>query len=125
MAERYQRFLETLRDIFRMPYDPTNMEPHLGKTFVTHRGYRIREDGTLTGNEDTEGAKIIMLAGIDPKRDLEASVMLNGYPSFQEFVLRCGQEPKKGLILAAVLAEEDAKRFERNGIITSPIKDII
>src|SRR3989344_3837867 len=109
-------------------FDPAHIQKYFGKLFITDNRsyYALTGDGKLTGREGIEGAEIALIAGIEDSLYKTAVSYLNKkqYKSKVEldnFIREHGQEIRRGLRLIVSLTPKSLRKFNKYGMITSPI----
>lgn len=107
-------------------YNPNNIEPYHGKTFISGNGteYRITEDGRFSGRDSIEGAEVMLIAGLDKRLYMAARACLGKKAQIDNLISAYGQEPRVGLDLVVSLTYESSNEKGRNGIIIPTIKEI-
>lgn len=112
--------------MIKMSYDPADIEPFKGKSFLTKNGscYSIDSDGRILGRPSIEGAKVEYIAGFDVKYFLNFRFALDNKQRLDGVILNIGEEPSPGLCLVISLTPESSRDKRRNGLITSKLKNI-
>lgn len=114
-------------------FNSANILQYYNYTFITENksNYHITNEGLITGKEGINGAGIKLIAGIDLEyRDFVITYLnykLNpqAKTNLDELIRNGGQEIKPGLCILLSFIDESSQQLEKNGLITSPVREII
>jgi hypothetical protein len=115
-------------------FDAAHVARYHGKKFTTSHDhtYGITEDGRFTGRPSIEGAKVLLIAGVEDSRWWACNELLGsegdrteeGKQKFDNWIRTYGRDPEIGLSLVIAVTAEDFKAHDRYGLLTTEVVKI-